>query len=95
MVKLWREIQYFLGQLRSDYQRQCEEEKFYNIIRPLMAIELKPYTYIECITATVSSGVPLTWQGRIAALIFARSNRGKDDMQTVHNILGYRLAKYE
>ena len=92
MMKLWKEIQYFLGQLRCDYPRQREEEKFFNVIQPLMSIELKPYTYIECLTVAATAGVPRTWQGRLAGLLFSRSNRGKDTMETVHNILNYKLG---
>jgi hypothetical protein len=94
MLRLWKEIQYFRGQVRGDYRRQREEEKFWELIRPLMSIELKPYTYIECLTTAYVSGITQHRIAEVGGLLFARSNRGTADMKEVREILSQWPKRY-
>ena len=90
MNKLWTELKYCVNQIRYQYPRQVDEEKFWNTIRPLFALELGPFTYLDCLQMSYRSDIPRLWQGRVAALLFARSNRGKGTATDVFDILGYK-----
>ncbi|MCK5613186.1 hypothetical protein KAR91_65545 [Candidatus Pacearchaeota archaeon] len=87
MRRLWKELRYFIGQLRCDYPRQKEIEAYYTLVRPMMSLELKPYTFVECVTTAYSCGVPLNKVSDVACSLYARSNRGTVDMREIHDIL--------
>ena len=87
MRKFWKELQYFWRQVRYGYHRQNCEDTFQRATYKLLSLELKPYTYIECLTVAVTSFAPYQDQGGIAGMLFARSNRGKTDIEVARKIL--------
>lgn len=89
MARLYKELKHFIAQIRAGYPRQADEEGYYRIVRPLLSLELGPYTYIECITAAYTSGIPRDYISRVGYMLFARSNRGKATMKQVRKLLGH------
>ena len=87
MSKLWKELKYFIRQLRCDYPRQQEIVDYYTLVSPMMSLELKSYTLVECVTTAIVCKVPSHQVGNVAYSLYARSNRGTVDMQVIRNIL--------
>jgi hypothetical protein len=87
MGKLWEEIKYCMGQIRGDYPRQREIADYWTLVAPMMSLELKPYTLVDCITTAITCRVPSSRVGDVAYSMYARSNRGTVDMSVIRDIL--------
>ena len=87
MVKLWEEIKYCWGQIRAGYPRQQEVMDYWELVAPMMSLELKPYTLADCIATAIVCKVPSSRVGDVAYSLYARSNRGTVDMSVIRDIL--------
>lgn len=74
MNNLWRDIKEFL------HWRQ-ERQRFKNAYAPLLSMELTTYNYADCLLHIAGrSVIPYEWHGELAAMLWARSCRGKVDI---------------
>lgn len=94
MKRFWKEILWCYHQIRDGYPRQTTDERFDDLVRPLLSLELGPYSYIECLAAVTGAGIPWSWHGHVARMLYNRSNRGKETLETAKKILSARVGRW-
>lgn len=79
---LLNEIKYFLRQIYHRYPRQRMDLIRYRCFAPILSLELKPYTFENCLLAAWScKPIPYDWMGTLAACFYIRSGRGKATLE--------------
>jgi len=93
-MQFWRELKYFISEIKNGYQRQSIEHELYERLEKIRSSELRFYVYNECLTfASTLKPKRLPWIGIIAEHLYARCARGKKTLEDCRNIFEKEVGK--